>query len=63
MEDILQYNFTVKSNIHDYEVHFIDDIKSTLANELKEGEINNIHNKQKTIFYIKHKSTELLHQD
>ena len=27
MEDTLQYNFTVKSNIHDYEVHFIDDVK------------------------------------
>ena len=37
MEDIQQYNFIVKSNIHDYEVNFIDNVKKTLETELKEG--------------------------
>lgn len=50
MEDTLQYNFTVKSNIHDYEVHFIDDVKSTLANELKKGDFIIIDNKVKALY-------------
>lgn len=50
MEDTLQYNFTVKSNIHDYEVHFIDDVKSTLANELKQGDFIIIDNKVKALY-------------
>ncbi len=50
MEDIQQYNFTVKSNIHDYEVHFIDDVKSTLENELKEGDFIIIDNKVKALY-------------
>ena len=50
MEDIQQYNFTVKSNIHDYEVNFIDDVKKTLETELKEGDFIIIDNKVKSIF-------------
>ena len=50
MEDIQQYNFTVKSNIHDYEVHFIDDVKSTLENELKEGDFIIIDNNVKALY-------------
>ena len=50
MEDIQQYNFTVKSNIHDYEVHFIDDVKRTLENELKEGDFIIIDNKVKALY-------------
>lgn len=50
MEDIPQYNFTVKSNIHDYEVYFIDDVKNTLKNELKEGDFIIIDNKVKTLY-------------
>ena len=50
MEDIQQYNFIVKSNIHDYEVHFIDDVKSTLKNELKEGDFIIIDNKVKALY-------------
>jgi 3-dehydroquinate synthase len=50
MEDIQQYNFTVKSNIHDYEVHFIDDVKSTLENELKDGDFIIIDNKVKALY-------------
>ena len=50
MEDTLQYNFTVKSNIHDYEVHFIDDVISTLANELKDGDFIIIDNKVKALY-------------
>ena len=46
MEDTLQYNFSVKSNIHDYEVYFIGDVKSTLAKELKEGDFIIIFNIQ-----------------
>lgn len=44
------YNFTVKSNIHDYEVHFIDDVKTTLASELKEGDFIIIDNKVKALY-------------
>ena len=50
MEDIQQYNFTVKSNIHDYEVHFINDVKSTLENELKDGDFIIIDNKVKALY-------------
>ena len=50
MEDIQQYNFTVKSNIHDYEVHFINDVKSTLKNELKDGDFIIIDNKVKALY-------------
>ena len=44
MVDIQQYNFTVKSNIHDYEVKFIDNVKKTLETELKEGDFIIIDN-------------------
>ena len=50
MEDIQQYNFTVKSNIHDYQVHFIGNVKSTLENELKEGDFIIIDNKVKALY-------------
>jgi len=38
MEDLQLYNFKVKSNIHDYEVQFIEDLGLTLQNELIEGD-------------------------
>lgn len=44
------YNFTVKSNIHDYEVHFINDVKATLASELKDGDFIIIDNKVKALY-------------
>ena len=50
MEDIQQYNFTVKSNIHDYKVNFIDSVKETLATELKEGDFIIIDNKVKSLY-------------
>ena len=50
MEDIQQYNFIVKSNIHDYEVNFIDNVKRTLETELKEGDFIIIDNKVKSLY-------------
>jgi 3-dehydroquinate synthase len=50
MEDTQQYNFTVKSDIHDYEVHFISDVKEVLATELKKGDFIIIDNKVKTLY-------------
>ncbi|MFT4683509.1 MAG: 3-dehydroquinate synthase [Flavobacteriales bacterium] len=50
MEDIQQYNFTVKSNIHDYEVNFIDNVKKILSSELKEGDFIIIDNKVKSLY-------------
>ena len=50
MVDIQQYNFTVKSNIHDYEVKFIDNVKKTLKTELKEGDFIIIDNKVKSLY-------------
>jgi len=47
MEDILQYNFTIKSKIHDYSVEFIADVKATLTKELKKGDFIIIDNKVK----------------
>jgi 3-dehydroquinate synthase len=38
MEDSLAYNFVVKSQIHDYSVEFINDLETTLKNELIEGD-------------------------
>lgn len=38
------FNFTIKSIIHDYSVEFIEDIKSTLENELKSGDFIIIDN-------------------
>ena len=50
MEDIQRYNFTVKSNIHDYEVNFIDNVKKSLETELKEGDFIIIDNKVKSLY-------------
>lgn len=50
MEDILMYNFTVKSIIHDYSVQFIDDTQKALFNELKEGDVIIIDNKIKELY-------------
>lgn len=50
MEDIQQYNFTVKSNIHDYQVIFIESVEQTLSNELKEGDFVIIDNKVKSLY-------------
>ena len=50
MEDTQQYNFTVTSNIHDYEVNFIDNVKKTLATELQDGDFIIIDNKVKALY-------------
>ena len=50
MGDSRQYDFTVKSNIHDYDVRFINDVKSTLLRELKEGDFIIIDNKVKALY-------------
>lgn len=50
MVDLRRYSFTVKSSIHDYEVHFIDDVKVTLKSELKEGDFIIIDNKVKALY-------------
>lgn len=44
------YNFKVKSIIHDYEVQFIDDVKSTLNENLYEGDFIIIDNKVKALY-------------
>ena len=50
MEGIQQYNFTVKSNIHDYEIFFIESVKEILANDLKEGDYIIIDNIVKELY-------------
>ena len=45
MEDSQAYNFVVKSQIHDYSVEFINDLQTTLKNELIEGDFIIIDNK------------------
>lgn len=50
MEDIQQYNFIVKSNIHNYEVNFIDNVKKSLETELKEGDFIIIDDKVKSLY-------------
>jgi 3-dehydroquinate synthase len=50
MEDLQMYNFKVKSIIHDYEVQFIDNLKSTLKKELCEGDYLIIDNKVKSLY-------------
>ncbi len=44
------YNFTIKSRIHDYEVCFIDDLKSSLAQVLKEGDCIIVDNKIRQLY-------------
>jgi 3-dehydroquinate synthase len=50
MEDIVMYNFKVKSKIHDYEVKFIDSFQNTLKEVLVEGDFIIIDNKIKELF-------------
>ena len=50
MADTLQYNFTVKSRIHNYEVFFIEDVKTILSTELMEGDFIIIDNKIKLLY-------------
>ena len=50
MEGIQQYNFTVKSNIHDYEISFIESVKEILENHLKEGDYIIIDNVVKELY-------------
>ena len=45
MEGSQAYNFVVKSQIHDYSVEFINDLETTLKNELIEGDCIIIDNK------------------
>ena len=44
------FNFEVKSVIHNYEVHFIDDLKNALNSELHEGDYIIIDNKVKKLY-------------
>ena len=44
------YNFKVKSIIHDYKVQFIDNLKSTVENELRDGDYIIIDNKVKSLY-------------
>lgn len=44
------YSFIVRSKIHDYEVQFISDVKSTLEEELIEGDFIIIDKKVKTLY-------------
>lgn len=62
MVDSQAYNFVVKSQIHDYSVEFINDLETTLTNELIEGDfiiidnkIINLYNKLISETLIKHK--------
>lgn len=45
------YNFKVKSIIHDYEVQFIEDVKRTLKEEIREGDFIIIDNKVKSLYH------------
>ena len=51
MEDLLKYNFTVKSNIHNYQVEFIKDTKRSLLRELNSGDFIIIDNKIKKLYF------------
>ncbi len=50
MEDTQQYNFVVKSNIHDYEVNFIGDVQEKLLEILSEGDFIIIDDKVKKLY-------------
>lgn len=50
MEDTRQYDFVVKSKIHDYKVNFINSVKHTLRSVLKRGDFLIIDNKVKSIY-------------
>ncbi len=50
MEGFQMYNFKVKSVIHDYEVQFIDNVKTTLEQNLIEGDFIIIDNKVKELY-------------
>ena len=50
MEDTPIYNFKIKSIIHDYEVHFIDEFVSALKAELVDGDFIIIDNKIKDLY-------------
>ncbi|MBI9033213.1 MAG: hypothetical protein JEZ03_01965 [Bacteroidales bacterium] len=39
MEDLLTYNFQVKSSVHDYEVEFTEDFSVALSKELRNGDV------------------------
>ncbi len=51
MGGMLMYNFKVKSDIHDYEVEFIDDFNKVLTKELCDGDFLIIDNKIKKLYY------------
>ena len=51
MEDLQMYNFKVKSIIHDYEVQFINDVKRTLNEEIRDGDFIIIDNKVKSLYH------------
>ena len=50
MEDIHQYDFKVKSSIHDYNVNFINDVELTLKSILKKGDFLIIDNVVKSLY-------------
>ena len=45
------YNFKVKSIIHDYDVQFINDLKKTITEEIREGDFIIIDNKVQSLYY------------
>lgn len=50
MEGLQMYNFKIKSIIHDYQVQFIDDTKSILKKELKDGDFIIIDKKVRNLY-------------
>lgn len=48
----LMYSFKIKSIIHDYEVHFTDELNSALTAELFEGDFIIIDNKVKKLYAV-----------
>lgn len=50
MEDTPMYSFKVKSIVHDYEIHFIENTKESLIQELVEGDFIIIDRKVKNLY-------------
>jgi 3-dehydroquinate synthase len=57
MEGSQMFNFKVKSIVHDYEVQFIDDVKKTLNESLREGDFIIIDNNVKELYLEVFKDT------
>ena len=50
MAALLVLDFIVKSNVHDYEVNFIDNSATLLKNEIKDGDVIIMDNKIKDLY-------------